>query len=115
MQAHIVAILPSNPENMTMNGLLAPYPDVNRSTDPNLPADPENMNDLRAQQADSILVSFAREHGEDDDINLDTLRDMLRRMGHWCDRNSYQWADAVRMAAADYSDETNGQGRQFSA
>ncbi|MCU1223614.1 MAG: hypothetical protein JWQ42_1707 [Edaphobacter sp.] len=114
MHADTVATLPSNHDNTNMkSGLQVPYPDVAHSTVANLPPDPDNLNDLRAQQADDTLVSFARQRGEDDDINLETLSDLLRRMGHWCDRNGFQLADAVRMAATSYSAETEGRGRQF--
>ena len=94
-------------------GLWVPYPDVNRSSEPNLPPDPDDLNDLRAQRADDALTSFARQHGASVRADLETLKDLLSRMGHWCDRNKLQMAEVWRMAAASYSEDTGGHGVSF--
>jgi hypothetical protein len=91
-----------------------------------LPSDPENMNDRRAELADSILVAFARQQEDEEtaaisefsittnpDVDLQTLSDLLCQFGHWCDRNGFQLAEALKIAATQYSDETEAQGRQF--
>jgi len=71
------------------------------------------MNDLRAQWADDALVSFEREHGDQDKF-VQNLVNLLCYIGHWCDRNGLQLAKVWKMAAKRYSEETEGQGRQFS-
>jgi hypothetical protein len=114
MRANTVAILPSNPDNATMKGIHVPYYDVVRSTLPNMPSAPDNMNDLRAQWADDALVSFEREHGDDGE-HLQNFADLLCNFGHWCDRNSLQLSEALKLAAMTYSSDTEGQGGQFSA
>ena len=141
MHADTVATLRSDPENMTTKGLRVPYPDVVHSTVANLPPDPDNMNDLRAQQADDILVTFARQQGdgqtatipafpaseEDEEavsiaaipinpeVDLQTISVLMSQIGHLCDRNGFQRAEAERMAAILYSNQTGGLGLQFSA
>jgi hypothetical protein len=111
MHADTAATRPSNPDNITVKGLRVPYPDVVRSTLANLPPDPDSMNDLRAQWADDALVPFEREEDE----FLQSAVSLLCYIGHWCDRNGFQLANVRKMAAERYSDETEGQGLQFSA
>jgi hypothetical protein len=115
MHADTVATLASGSDNITTNGgLRVSYPDVVRSTLANLPPDPDNMNDLRAQWADDALVSFERAHGEEEEF-LQNAVSLLCYIGHWCDRNGFELTKVGKMAAERYSDETKGQGSQFSA
>jgi hypothetical protein len=107
------AILTPQPENMPTAGLFVSYVDVNHTPDPNLPSDPDHTNDWLAQQADSILVMC--EEGCSEDVSLNTLSNLLSKMAHWCDRNDFQMADVMKMAATSYGDDTATQGRQFSA
>lgn len=115
MQAETVTILPSDFDNLTTKGgIRVPYPDVIRSPVGTVPPDPDNMNDLRAQWADDALVSFERDRGDQEKF-VQNLANLLCYIGHWCDRNGLQLAKVWKMAAKRYSDETEGQGRQFSA
>lgn len=111
MHADNIVNLPIDANNITTKGLRVPYPDVNHSTATNLPPDPDNMNDLRAQGADDALVTFAGKQ----EIDHQTLADLICDAAHWSDRNRSQMAKVWKMAAKRYNKETKGQGRQFSA
>jgi len=100
-----------NPLNKS-NGIRVPYLDVVRSTGAFLPPDPDNMNDLRAQRADDVLVAFNRGHGYDED-QIEAMAGTAANFAHLCDRNGLTLADALQLAASFYREDTGGMGRQF--
>lgn len=106
---HTLESVAVNPLNQS-NGLLVPRFDVNFT--PDMPADPDGLNDFRAQHADDALVGFARAYDEDE-INLQSLARLLRTVGHWCDRNGVSLSEALGIAAASYTRDTDGEGHQF--
>jgi hypothetical protein len=69
----------------------------------NLPPDPENMNDERAEWAAMALNQFQRITGADDD---DALADLLCDFMHWCDRNDVNFEAVLSRARWHYEAET---------
>jgi hypothetical protein len=67
-----------------------------------LPADPEDMNDDRAQWAAVALREFQRATGTEDD---DALSDLLCDLMHWCDRNDCEFEAALSRARMHYDAE----------
>src|SRR5262245_8562268 len=72
---------------------------------PNLPPDPEGMNDNRAAWAGQALATFMVATGADEE---DALGDLLANMMHWCDRNTYDFEIALDRARWHYEAETTG-------
>ena len=76
-----------------------------------LPADPEGMNDDRAEWAQNALDAFAsvtgmNTAGEDaETIMTDLLADLM----HWSDRNGVKFSDVLSRAQSHYSEETINQ------
>lgn len=75
----------------------------------NLPPDPENMNDERAEWAASAVDAFAditnmRNAGEDDET---ILTDLLADLRHWADREGIDWKAVVTTAEMHYDAETS--------
>jgi hypothetical protein len=68
-----------------------------------LPADPEKMNDRRAAWAGAALDEFARLTGCDKE---DSLGDLLADLGHWADRNDYDFDAAAFRGHGHYLAET---------
>lgn len=68
-----------------------------------LPADPEAMNDDRAEWAGTALNAFQRLTGTDDE---DALGDLLCDLMHWCDRNGCEFDAALSRARMHYYAET---------
>jgi hypothetical protein len=80
-----------------------------------LPPDPEGLNDDRAEWAHAALEAFKTETRTDEG---DVLCDLLADLGHWCDRNGYQFQEQLRRAISHYEAETEDddgdtQGEQF--
>lgn len=68
-----------------------------------LPPDPENMNDERADWAESALQAFeARTHTDREDALGDLLGDLM----HWADRNNFDFDAAFDRAKSCYRQET---------
>jgi hypothetical protein len=95
-----------------------------------IPADPDEMNDNRAEFAEDTLLHFAKEHGElidgaltytetdgeECDLTVQNLTDLICDFGHFCDRNDIEFAEILRRAQYHYSEETDNEGKQeFSA
>jgi hypothetical protein len=68
-----------------------------------LPADPESMNDDRAEWAAIALDAFQRLTGTDDE---DVLSDLLCNLMHWCDRNDCGFDTALSRARMHHEAET---------
>jgi len=71
-----------------------------------LPPDPDNMNDSRAQWAGAALSTFMKETGTDEE---DSLGDLLADLMHWADRNNFDFDAALDHARWQYGAETNGE------
>jgi len=68
-----------------------------------IPPDPEEMNDLRAQWAESALRDFRENTGTDlEDAVCDLLADLM----HWCDRHGQDFEHELRRAQLHYEAET---------
>ena len=68
-----------------------------------LPPDPEGMNDDRGEWAAAALRHFQCTTGSDyDDAPCDLICDLM----HWCDRNGFDFDDALRTARMHYEAET---------
>jgi hypothetical protein len=72
----------------------------------NLPPDPDNMNDSRAEWAGATLSTFMRETGTDQE---DALVDLLADLLHWADRNRHDFDLALERAREHYEAETAGE------
>lgn len=70
-----------------------------------LPADPENMNDKRAEFAGNALKTFEEETGSLI-AEKTALPDLLCNLMHWCDRNAVRFDDALASARMHYEEET---------
>jgi len=68
-----------------------------------LPADPEEMNDDRAEWAAMALEAFQHATGTEEE---DALRDLLCDLMHWCDRNNCDFNAALSRAQMHYETET---------
>jgi hypothetical protein len=68
-----------------------------------LPADPEEMNNDRAQWAAEAIYAFQRVTGTEDQ---DALGDLLCDLMHWCDRNGCEFEAALSRARMHYEAET---------
>lgn len=80
-----------------------------------IPPDPEDMNDQRAEAAGSALDTFTNdmgETGEDEDLDIQNLTDLIADFGHFCDRNNIDFADILRRAQYHYDEETDNKGKQ---
>jgi hypothetical protein len=75
---------------------------------PELPADPEGMNDKRASLAGTALAVFMSETGTDEE---DAVGDFLADLMHWCDRHNYDFDAALERARVHYDAETGGEAR----
>ena len=92
-----------NPQDnlTTKGGLRVPY------------FDNPHLNDPRVARAEEIYISYEREHGEEG-APVRNLAELLCDFALLCDCNDHQLADALKIAAKLYSEETE-RGRQFSA
>ena len=70
---------------------------------PELPPDPENLNDDRAAWADYALTAFMSQTGTEIES---ALGDLLGDLMHWCDRNNYDFEAALDRARGYYEAET---------
>jgi hypothetical protein len=70
---------------------------------PELPTDPEGMNDKRASLAGTALAVFMAETGTDKE---DAVGDFLTDLMHWCDRHNYDFDAALDRARVHYHAET---------
>lgn len=73
-----------------------------------LPADPEGMNDDRAEWAQNALDAFASvtsmdTAGEDAET---ILTDLLADLMHWSDRNGVKFSNVLACAQSHYCEET---------
>lgn len=71
---------------------------------PTMPADPEQMNDLRAVWAWRALNAFIEATGVDLE---DSLGDLLADLMHWCDRHNFDFEIALDRARCHYEAETS--------
>lgn len=69
-----------------------------------LPADPEGMNDERANWAEHAIQKFIEITGTDKE---DALTDLLANLMHWADRNGADFKQALMMAEMHYEAETS--------
>ena len=74
---------------------------------------PDNPNYLKNQWAEDTLVSFEREGHSEEGEHLKDLAGILCHFARWCDANGLQLSKALKLAAALYCAETEGQGQQF--
>lgn len=75
-------------------------------TMPNLPPDPDGMNDDRAAWAGSAVAAFVQVTETDQE---DALGDLLADLMHWSDRNNYDFDAALDRARWHYEAETVGE------
>ena len=61
--------------------------------------------DPRADWAEEIMVAFEGEHGEEGE-HVQNLVQVLSYLHCWCDCNGFQWEEALKLAAARYSEES---------
>jgi hypothetical protein len=73
---------------------------------PDLPPDPEGMNEKRASLAGAALALFMSETGSDEE---DALGDFLAELMHWADRSPYDFDAALERARGHYKAETSEQ------
>jgi hypothetical protein len=73
-----------------------------------LPADPDELNDDRAEWAGEAIDAFAAavyaERNTEDDTTI--LADLLANLRHWADRNAVDFDTAMVRALCHYADET---------
>lgn len=72
---------------------------------PELPPDPEGMNDNRAAWAADALTCFRTATGTDAE---DAVCDLLTDLMHWCDRNGQDFGHELTRAEDHYAAETLG-------
>lgn len=68
-----------------------------------LPPDPEEMNDSRAEWAAVAVRAFQKATGTDPE---DLLSDLLCDLRHWADRNGETFATQLERANRNYLEET---------
>lgn len=68
-----------------------------------LPADPDGMNEARAEWAAASLHTMMRETGCEEG---EALVDLLDNLRHWCDRNGQDFAAALLDSERVYAEET---------
>jgi len=73
---------------------------------PDIPPDPENMNNDRAEWAAAALRHFQCITGTEYE---DALGDLLCDLMHWSDRNDFDFAAALERARMHYEAETSGE------
>jgi hypothetical protein len=72
-----------------------------------LPPDPENMNNDRAEWAAAALRHFQCTTGTDYE---DTISDLLGDLMHWCERNGVKFDAELSRARRHYEAETDDKG-----
>jgi hypothetical protein len=73
-----------------------------------LEADPDGMNHERSEWAHAAIAAFIKKTGVGPE---DALCDLLADLGHWCDRDGFNFARELRRAKDHYEAETcNGKG-----
>lgn len=77
-----------------------------------LPPDPEDMNDARAEYANRAVTAFA--HATNTDVggepNETILGDLLTNLMHWCDRQGIDFDAKLLGARVNYDAETSSEG-----
>lgn len=68
-----------------------------------LPPDPDEMNDARAEWAGAAVEAFQQQTGTD---LPDALCDLLGDLMHWCDRNGQHFNAELSRAIGHYREET---------
>lgn len=76
------------------------------SKKPELPPDPDNMNDSRSRLAGAAVYTFMKLTGADLE---DAVGDLLADLMHWTDRNNYDFDAALDRARYHYEAETVGE------
>lgn len=71
-----------------------------------LPADPDEMNDARADWADVALVAFMAETGTEQE---DAICDLVADLRHWCDRHGMDFERELARGNAHYDAETTSE------
>jgi hypothetical protein len=71
-----------------------------------IPADPDNLNDDRAEWAAAALDTFRERCYQLPEEPITVLGDLLCDLMHWCDRNEVSFAEALENAQGNYADET---------
>lgn len=72
-------------------------------TKPDLPPDPDGMNDRRAAWAGRAIAAFREATGTDEE---DALGDLLADLIHWSDRSNFDFELALDRARGHYAAET---------
>ncbi|MCA9062663.1 MAG: hypothetical protein KDA96_06375 [Planctomycetaceae bacterium] len=86
----------------TVGDFRIPAPDKHLHR-PDLPPDPEDMNERRSKWADAAIRVFRNVTGTDEE---DALGDLLADLMHWSDRNQYDFEAALFRARDHYEAET---------
>ena len=73
---------------------------------PDLPPDPDGMNDDRSTWAGRALAVFMHITGTEEE---DALGDLLADLMHWADRNQFDFDAALERARGHYDAETAGE------
>lgn len=83
---------------------------MNTATIRNIPADPDDLNDDRAEWAQHALDQFAQLTGMDEgggnEEDETVLGDLLADLMHWCDRHGVDFEAKLAGARANYAEET---------
>jgi hypothetical protein len=83
--------------------LMTEYVAANTNT-VNLPPDPDEQNDDRANWAEATLITFMGCTGTDAE---DAVADLLTDLMHWCDRRGVKFNHELDRAHGQYRDETS--------
>jgi hypothetical protein len=73
---------------------------------PDLPPDPEGMNDRRAGWAGRAIANFRAATGTDEE---DAVCDLLADLMHWCNRHGLNFGNELARARDHYDAETHGE------
>ena len=72
----------------------------------NLPPDPDDMNDQRADWAESAINLFRAKTGTDGE---DAICDLTADLMHWCDRNGQDFNTELLRGSGHYEAETRSE------
>lgn len=76
-------------------------------------ADPDDMNNERAEDALRAVIHFQQITQNDEEPIETVLQDLLTNLVHLCARDGYQLRTLLFSACEHYKAETNGFGAQF--
>lgn len=100
-----------NPENLPKSTAAATAPMQPEYVDVSIPVserkgDPDGLNEQRAEWAAASLSTFAQEAGMENEDKQTQLTDLLADLQHLAARDGLDFAQALRMGAQHYEEET---------